>query len=85
METLDPRHCHILLKGKISLTPMESIFIIFKELEYFEGLMKLTKKKQDIEATWTQVTIVMDTLIIKQVCINKTHCNKSFHLVVKIN
>jgi hypothetical protein len=32
---------------------METILIILKELEYLERLMKLAKKKKDIEATQT--------------------------------
>jgi hypothetical protein len=30
---------------------METIFIILGELEYLEGLVKLVKKKKDVEAT----------------------------------
>ncbi len=35
------------IKGKISLTPMEVIFIILGELEYLEGLLKLTRTKRN--------------------------------------
>jgi hypothetical protein len=44
---------------------METIFIILRELEYLEDLVKL-------KATQTQVA-VMDTFTIRQVCINKMH------------
>jgi hypothetical protein len=44
---------------------METIFIIPKELEYLEGLMKLAKKKKDTEATRTQANVIMDILTIK--------------------
>ncbi len=37
------------VKGKISLTPMETILIIHRELEYLEGLMKLERKRKDGE------------------------------------
>jgi hypothetical protein len=37
------------IKGKISLTPMETILIILGELEYLEGLVKLTRRK-DVES-----------------------------------
>jgi hypothetical protein len=37
----------ILIKGKISLSPMETILTIPKELESLESLVKLTKKKKD--------------------------------------
>ncbi len=33
------------IKGKTSLSPMETIFIILGELEYLEGLVKLTRRK----------------------------------------
>jgi hypothetical protein len=32
------------LKGKITFMPLETIMTIHGELEYFEGLMKLTRK-----------------------------------------
>jgi len=35
------------IKGKISLNPMETIFIIPGELEYSKGLMKLTRRRKD--------------------------------------
>jgi hypothetical protein len=34
------------IKGKISLTPMETILIILGELEYLEGLVKLARRKK---------------------------------------
>jgi len=64
---------------------METILIIHGELEYLEGLVKMAKKKKDVEASHTQVTIIMDTPTIRWVCINKTHRNKTLHLVVEIN
>jgi hypothetical protein len=38
-------------KGKISLTPMETILIISRKLEYLEGLVKLAKRRKDVETT----------------------------------
>jgi len=38
-----------LIKGKISLIPMETIFIIPKKFEYLERLIKLAKRKKDSE------------------------------------
>jgi len=35
------------MKGKIALTPMETIIMIPKELEYLEGLVKLAKRRKD--------------------------------------
>jgi hypothetical protein len=37
------------VKGKTFLTPMETIFIIPRELEYLEVLVKLARKKKDVE------------------------------------
>ncbi len=35
------------IKGKIVLTPMETIFIILRELEYLERLVKLARRRKD--------------------------------------
>jgi hypothetical protein len=64
---------------------METILIIPRELEYFKDLVKLARKKKDTKTTQTQVATIMDTLTIRQVYINKTHHNKTLHLVVEIN
>jgi hypothetical protein len=37
------------IKGKIYLIPMETILVILEELEYLEGLVKLAKKRKDVE------------------------------------
>jgi hypothetical protein len=34
------------VRGKISLTPMETILVIPRELEYLEGLVKLAKRRK---------------------------------------
>jgi hypothetical protein len=39
------------IKGKIYLTPMETILIIPRELEYMEGLVKLVRRKKNVEDT----------------------------------
>jgi hypothetical protein len=39
------------IKGKISLSPMETILMIPKELEHLESLVKLARRKKDAEAT----------------------------------
>lgn len=73
------------VRGKISLTPMETILIIPKNLEYLEGLVKLARKRKDVETTQSLVAIVIPTPNIKKVCINKMNHNKTLHLVVEIN
>jgi hypothetical protein len=39
------------IKGKISLSPMETILMIPGELEHLESLVKLARRKRDLEAT----------------------------------
>ncbi len=41
------------IKGNFSLTPMETILIIPRKLEYLEGLVKLARRKKDIKTTKT--------------------------------
>jgi hypothetical protein len=60
------------IKGKISLTPMETILIIPRELEYLEGLVKLVRRK-DVENHINQITIVHQTPTIKRISVNNTH------------
>jgi hypothetical protein len=38
------------IKGKISLSPMETVLMILGELEHLESLVKLARKKKDAEA-----------------------------------
>lgn len=70
------------IKGKISLIPMEIILIIWRELKYLEGLIKLVRRRKDVEVHKNQVFIVHPTHAIKRISANKTHCNKTLHLVV---
>jgi hypothetical protein len=37
------------IKGKFSLTPTKTILIILEELEYLEGLVKLVRRKKNVE------------------------------------
>ncbi|CAK9868434.1 unnamed protein product [Sphagnum jensenii] len=46
------------VKGKISLTPMETVMMIPGELEHLENLVKVAQKKKDAETVSTQVTIL---------------------------
>jgi hypothetical protein len=43
------------IKGKISLSLMETILSIHSELEYLESLVKLTRKKRDDNIKTTNV------------------------------
>jgi len=46
------------IKGKISLTPMETVMMIPGELEHLESLVKVARKKKDAEASGNQISMV---------------------------
>jgi hypothetical protein len=73
------------IKGNITLTPMETILIILGELEYLEGLVKLTRRRKDVEGQRNQIIAIHSTPTIRKVSVNKTHYSKTLHLVVEIN
>jgi len=74
-----------LIKGKISLSPMKTIFSIIRELEYLESLVKLAKKKHNDNIKFANVIGVGGTPTIRRICINKNHHSKILHLLIKIN
>jgi predicted aspartyl protease len=73
------------IKGKISLTPMETILMIPRELEHLKSLVKLARRKKDVEAVNDQVSMVSTAPTIRQISINKTHRSKTLHLPVEMN
>jgi len=73
------------IKGKISLSPMETILMILRELEHLESLVRLARRKRDLEATKNQVSMVSAVLALRKICINKTHRSKTLHLLMEIN
>jgi hypothetical protein len=73
------------MKGQISLTPMEIIMRIPGELEYFEGLVKLAKRKKDEKTSKNQVATINNTPIVRRIFVNKTCRGKTMHLLVEIN
>jgi len=73
------------IKGKVSLSPMETILMIPGELEHLESLVKLARRRRDSEATENQVSMVSAIPALKKICINKTHRSKTLHLLVEIN
>jgi predicted aspartyl protease len=73
------------IKGKISLTPMETVLMIPGELEHLESLVKLARRKKDAEAVNDQVSMVSTTPTLRRICINKTHRSKTLHLPVEMN
>jgi predicted aspartyl protease len=73
------------IKGKISLSPMETILMILGDLERRESLVSLARRKKDLEATKNQVSMVIAIPTLRKICINKTHRSKTLHLLVEIN
>jgi hypothetical protein len=73
------------IKGKISLSPMETILMIPGELEHLESLVRLARRKKDSKATENEVSMVSAIPTLKKIYINKTHKSKTLHLLVEIN
>jgi predicted aspartyl protease len=73
------------IKGKISLSPMETILMIPGELEHLESLVKLARRKKDAETMNDQVSVVSPVPAIRRICVNKTNRSKTLHLPVEIN
>jgi predicted aspartyl protease len=73
------------IKGKIALSPMETILMIPGELEHLENLVKLARRKKDAELVTDQVSVVSPVPAIRRVCVNKTNRSKTLHLPVEIN
>ncbi len=73
------------IKGKISLSPMETILMIPGELEHLESLVKLARRRRDSEANENQVSMVSAVPTLRKICTNKTHRSKTLHLLVEIN
>ncbi len=60
------------IKGKVSMTPMETVLMIPGELEHLENLVKVPRKKKDAEAANNQVSMVLAAPTLRRICINKT-------------
>jgi len=73
------------VKGKVSLTPMETVMMIPGELEHLENLVKVARRKKDTEDANTQVSMVSAVPALRRLCINKTHRSKTLHLSVEMN
>ncbi len=59
--------------------------MILGELEHLESLVKLARRKRDLEATENQMSVVFAIPAPRKICINKTHRSKTLHLLVEIN
>jgi hypothetical protein len=64
---------------------MKTILIILKELEYLEGLVKLARRKKDVEGQRNQMAIVHEIPAIRRMNINRAHRIKTLHLAIEIN
>jgi predicted aspartyl protease len=73
------------IKGKIPLSPMETILMIPGELEHLESLVKLAKRRRDSETIENQVSVVSALPSLRKICVNKTHRSKTLHLPVEIS
>ncbi|CAK9877071.1 unnamed protein product [Sphagnum jensenii] len=73
------------IKGKISLSPMETLLMILGELEHLESLVKLARRKKDAETMADHVSVVSSVPAIRRIYVNKTNRSKTLHLPVEIN
>ncbi len=73
------------IKGKIPLSPMETILMIPGELEHLESLVKLARRRRDSETTENQVSVVSAFPSLRKICVNKMHRSKTLHLPVEIS
>ncbi len=73
------------IKGKFYLTHVETIIVIARELKYLGGLVKLARRRKDVEVHKNQVPTVHPIHAIYRINVNKTHHNKMLHLTDEIN
>jgi predicted aspartyl protease len=73
------------IKGKISLSLMETILVISGELESLESLVKLAWKKYDEKMKSINLTKIERSIIVCKINIHKNHHGKMLHLLVEIN
>ncbi len=73
------------IKGKVSLSPMETILLVPGELEHLESLVKLARRRRDSETNESPVSMVSAVPALRGVCINKSHRSKTLHLLVEVN
>jgi hypothetical protein len=59
--------------------------MIPRELEHLESLVKLARRRRDSEANENQVSMVSTVPTLRKIYINKTHRNKTLHLLIEIN
>jgi hypothetical protein len=72
------------IKGKISLSPMETILAILRKLESLESLVKLIRNNHNEGLKTINLTKVEVNHVVWKLNIDKNHC-KMLHLQVEIN
>ncbi len=72
------------IKGKILLSPMETILSILGKFEYLESLVKLTRKMKDESVKTINLVKLDEIATIRHIYINKSHKSKSLHLLVQV-
>ncbi|CAN5966763.1 unnamed protein product [Sphagnum jensenii] len=73
------------IKGKVSLSPMETMLLVPGELEHLESLVKLARRRRDSEVSENQVSMASAVPTLRRICINKGHRSKTLHLHVEVN
>jgi len=73
------------IKGKIALSSMETVLMIPGELEHLENLVKLARRKKDVELVSDEVSSVSPVPAIRRICVNKTNRSRTLHLQVEID
>jgi hypothetical protein len=59
---------------------METVLMIPGELEHLENLVKLARRKKDVELVSDQVSSVSLVPAIRRICVNKTNRSRTLHL-----
>ncbi len=73
------------IKGKFSLSPMETILVILGKLKSLENFIKLAKKKHDEGLKSINLTKMERPTIVNGINVHKNHRNKTLHLLMEIN
>jgi len=75
--TIHSKVLHHFIKGKISLSLMETILTIHDELKYLESMVKLAKSKHDEGTKTINFTKVEGMHVVCKININQNHRNKT--------
>lgn len=73
------------IKGKISLSLMETILAILGELKSLKSLVKVARKKHNEGLKIINLIKVKRSYVVWKININKSHHSKTLHLFVEIS